>query len=126
MIVRTHEPEKRIVESRFLQTEKYRIGPVECAQATLGKAPFRFAVRFGTGRHTEGERGSTAFFEDSKNVAGITKVEPRQRLDHWQNTVKPGVLGTNRGVIDQLERGAINSVGLTKPVILLRIPGIII
>src|SRR5205814_2499083 len=118
VIVRTHEPEKRIVESCFLQTEKYRIGPVECAKAALGKTPVRFAVWFRTGRHPEGERRSTTFFEDSKNVARIAQVEPRQRVDQWQNTVNPGVLGANRGVIDQLERGAIKPIGLTKAVIL--------
>src|SRR5207244_10116764 len=46
MIVRSEKSEQRIVQSRFLETEKNRIGAVQRAETALGKSAVGFAVRF--------------------------------------------------------------------------------
>src|ERR1041384_7685392 len=45
MIVRSKKSEKRIVQSRFLQTEKNRIGAIQRAETTLGKTAIGVTVR---------------------------------------------------------------------------------
>src|SRR6266404_1922973 len=50
MIVRSEKSEKRIVQSRFLETEKNRVGAIQCSKSALGQSAIRFAVRFFAGR----------------------------------------------------------------------------
>src|SRR3954468_13244311 len=45
MIVRPHEPEQRIMHPGFLQSQKPRVGAIECAKTALGEPAFRFTRR---------------------------------------------------------------------------------
>src|SRR6516225_2140094 len=46
MIVRSEKSEERIVQSRFLQTEKNGIGAVQCSETALRKSSIGMAIWF--------------------------------------------------------------------------------
>src|SRR5438270_4041902 len=107
MIVRPEKSEKRIVQSCFLQTEKDRIGAIQCSETALRKAAIGFAVWFRTGRQSEGELRPPAFFENAQNVSGVAQIKSWQRFDERQDAVNLRFFGGDRRVVDQLQRRAI-------------------
>src|SRR5207244_9387223 len=52
MIVRSEKSEKRIVQSRFLQTKKNWIGAIQRYESSFGQATVGMAIRFFTVRQT--------------------------------------------------------------------------
>src|ERR1700682_5343636 len=118
MIVRSEKSEKRIVQSRFLQTKKNRIGAIQGSKSALGQTALGVTGRFiGRGK-TERELFAAAFLENAQNVSRIAQVKTRQRLEERKDSVHQGVFGRDRRVVDQLQWRAIRAISLAEPIIL--------
>src|SRR3979411_1488115 len=118
MIVRSEKSEKRIVQSRFLQTKKNRIGAIQGSKSAFGQTALGFTGRFiGRGK-TEGELFAAAVLENAQNISGISQVKTRQRLEERKDSVRLGVFGRDRRVVDQLQWRAIPAISLAEPIIL--------
>src|SRR5712692_867925 len=118
MIVRSKKSEQRIVQSRFLQTEKNWIGAIEGAETALGEPIARSSVWFGARWKAELQLLFAALFENAQNVSRIAQVETRQRFDERKNAMIARLFGRNRRVVDQPQWTAVGSVGLPEAIIL--------
>src|SRR5438445_13152851 len=85
MIVRSEKSEEGVVQPCFLQSQKNRIGAVQCSETAFGKAAVGFAIRFRACWQSERTLRTSAFFEHAQNVSGITEMESRQWFDERQH-----------------------------------------
>ena len=126
MIVRPEKSEEGVVQPCFLQSQKNRIGAVQCSETAFGKTAVGFAIRFRACWQSERKLRTSAFFENAQNVSGITEIESRQWFDERQNALNLSIFRRNGRVVNQLHGRAIRGVGLTKAIIFLGVSAIII
>src|SRR5262249_18503598 len=87
MIVGAEEPERRIVQSRLLDIEDHRIGPVERAESARAqpvRRPARILVLRG---HSDLERLALPALEDAEDVPGLADLESREWIQIWKDSL---------------------------------------
>src|SRR5471032_3023637 len=87
MIVRTHEIKQRIIQPRFLQIQKNRIGAEQRAESAIAQTASGPAGLFKRIWIAELQLLLAAALEDAEQIAWLADVEARQRIKERQDAV---------------------------------------
>ena len=117
VIVRTHKPEQRIVQPRFLKVEHNRVDPVKGAQTALGQATGGPPGRLESVGVTDLPLFLTTFLKDAQEVGGLPDGEARERIQKRQQPIAPRHFGRDREGAFKPQRDTVLAVSLTVAVI---------
>ena len=126
MIVRAHEIQQRIVQSRFLQIQKHRIGAEQCAESAIAQTARGLAGFFKRIWISKLQLFLAAALKDAEQIARLADVEARQRIKERQNAMLLRHLRRDRHGTFQTQRLAVRRVSLAEAVVFRGIRAVVV
>ena len=114
VIVGAEEVERRVEQTSLLQPNENRVGAVLSTESAIAQTCSRTARFFACFRNTDFRTKASAPFKDAENVAGLSDLKARQRIEERDDPFVFHLVLSRRGNGLQTLRRAVHGIALAE------------